>query len=294
MKKYTSFLLFIFVTITSFCQVTGHISDESLGIAFDIPADWFGQELEDVFLMSSLQEGGLMAMMFHPAQNVAQLQTEMKQGLSDASIYLMPVGQLQSNGTDRVEGQYSGMLEGQKVKGKAVALINPHGQGVVVLSLIEEHLYGSRTDDLVNEVANSIQFSQAARAAAYSSGDPDINAGTVRQDLANHKLTYMDSYSSNTPGGGGYEIRKEINLCPNGNFTAYDSSYMSTGSNPNFDPHSSNGTFRGTYEFVDYQGGVYLQLMLSDGHQENLEISYEGTKVFLDGGRYYRGDVECN
>ncbi|MEL7222977.1 MAG: hypothetical protein AAGJ93_16765, partial [Bacteroidota bacterium] len=280
MKKYTFLFFLVFTTISLFCQITGHVSDESLGVAFDVPPNWFGQELEDIFVMTSYEEAGLIAMMFHPASNTTALIEKMQQGLTDATINLMPVGELEAKGSNRVEGMYAGLLEGQNVKGKAVALVNPHGEGIVVLSLVDQSMHSSRTNELADWIANSISFSKPAQNNTnYTSNDPSFNARTVQQDLVNTKLVYRESYYSNTPGGGGYERSRTINLCPNGQFTFYNSSYLNLGDDPNYDPYTKSGNNSGTYQFINDTGGVYLELKFSDGDFYRMQVSYEGSKT---------------
>ncbi|MEL6836830.1 MAG: hypothetical protein AAFP77_27755 [Bacteroidota bacterium] len=42
-------------------------------------------------------------------------------------------------------------------------MINPHGQGIAIFSLINDNLYAARTDELANEVAASVSFSRRAK-----------------------------------------------------------------------------------------------------------------------------------
>lgn len=290
MRSY--FLLLALALATSLSgQYTGHVNDPTEGISFDIPANWAGQEMEDLFLMSSGEEPGLMALMFHPASSLAMLKEQMKQGLRDASVNLSLIGDLQNINAEQIAGNYQGFLEGQAVKGRAIALLNPHGKGLVVLSLINDHLYTKRTEELAGQVAASIRFAQPIQPPANTGGRV-LSAVQAQQDLANSKLKYLEAYYSDTPGGGGYERRKEINLCPGGVFTFYGSSYLNV-ANPDVDPYRKSGNGHGKYSFVEEGGKVYLELQYTDGHTVYLHVTYQGTKTFLDGGRYYVLEVDC-
>ncbi|MEL6972776.1 MAG: hypothetical protein AAFZ63_25170 [Bacteroidota bacterium] len=292
MKGPCFFFAMIFTSLL-FGQITGSVNYPEEGISFTIPQQWIGEELDEVFVMASNQEAGIIAMLFHPAKTKDKLIEQMQQGLHDELINLYPVGGISSTALNRVEGIYQGTLQGQAVKGKSVALINPHGQGIVIFSLINDNLYAARTDELANEVAASVSFSPSIATNSNLGLNPDFNAQQVRQYLANKHLKYVENYNSDTPGGGGYSINKEINLCPNGTFTFYGSSYLNV-SSPNHDPYLKAGQGHGTYEFIDDRGEVYLQLNYTDGHYESLQVTYEESRTFLNGARYYVLDeVEC-
>ncbi|MEM9931303.1 MAG: hypothetical protein AAF840_15920 [Bacteroidota bacterium] len=286
------FLLFSLLFFTTLqAQYTGEVNYEAEGVAFTIPPQWVGQEMEDVFVMGSEQEAGLMVLMFHEATTLAALKVEMQAGLQEASVSLMPVGAVEQVSTTKVAGHYRGTLEGQAVRGKAIALLNPYGQGLVVFSLIAEADYAKRTDQLADLVANSVRFSPTA-AGFNTSAYSGLTVEQVRQDLSGNQLYFNEYYGSRTAGGGGYEINKTINLCPNGTFTYYGDSYLSI-PDPDHDPYLSSGKGHGRYSFVKEEGKVYLQLKYIDGHITYLHVTYEDNKTHLDGGRYYVLEVEC-
>ncbi len=286
-------LLFLFALLAVHfgkAQLTGHVAYAEEGVSFDIPKNWVGQELEEAFLMASSKEAGLVILLFHPANTLEEQSSKMKHGLSDGAISLSLEGKLSNNGKDTVEGHYIGSLEGKSVKAKLIAMTNPYGLGVAVLSLINGNLYSKRTDELAQEIAKSIGFKQPSTKIS-AVGNQSKNTQAAQEELVGYKLTYMESYYSNTPGGGGYERKRIINLCPNGLFTFYGGSYLNF-PDPNWDPYQKNAKGHGTYEILEDDGDIYLQLNYNDGEYESLKCTYNDG-VYLNGGRYYRGDVEC-
>lgn len=281
------FLFSLMMAIPAVSQVSGDIIYQEYGISFTIPNQWVGQESEDIFVMASSKEAGLLILMFHPAKNQQELVEKMNKGLKDQLVNLSPVSSISKIGTNKVAGIYQGTLDGQNVKGKAIAMINPYGKGIVVFSLINETRYAQRTDELADLIANSVAFSMPNTKVAPVSK----YLQEAKKELMGYKLTYLESYYSNTPGGGGYERKRVINLCPNGLFTFYGGSYLNF-PDPNWDPMQENAKGHGSYEILEDSGNIYLQLNYNDGGYESLKCTYD-EGLYLNGGRYYRGDVEC-
>lgn len=93
-----------------FGQITGSVNYPEEGISFTIPQQWIGEELDEVFVMASNQEAGIIAMLFHPAKTTDKLIEQMQEGLHDELINLYPVGGISSTALNRVEGIYQGTL----------------------------------------------------------------------------------------------------------------------------------------------------------------------------------------
>ncbi|AXT51006.1 hypothetical protein D1818_09275 [Aquimarina sp. BL5] len=287
MKK--SIYIIMIISSSIYGQLTGRVEYKEEGVTFNIPTNWVGQEVEEVFIMGSQKEAGLVAITAHPVRNLKELQDNMQLGLQEGGVTLRLKNNLKKLSDTSVEGMYEGVIDNQKVQGNAIGLLNSYGKGIVIFSLISPDLFSNRTLQIGREVANSVRFNTPQPSNNSSNG---LNAAQVTKDLGGNKLIYSESYYSNTPGGGGYERSKEINLCPNGAFTYYGSSYLNF-TDPNFDPYRKNGQSHGTWKFIDQNGSVYLNLNYRNGSKENLLVRYKDDKTFLDGGRYYLGDVTC-
>jgi len=270
-------------------QLTGRVEYKEEGVTFDIPTNWVGQEVEEVFIMGSQKEAGLVAITAHPARNLKELRDNMQLGLQEGEVTLNLKNNLKKLSNTMIEGLYEGVIDNQQVKGNAIGVLNSYGEGVVVFSLISPELFSNRTLQIGKKVANSVTFNTPQLTNNVSNG---LTVAQVTQDLGGNKLIYQESYYSNTSGGGGYERSKEINLCPNGTFTYYGSSYLNF-TDPNFDPYRKNGQSHGSWKFINQNGNIYLNLNYTNGSKENLRVRYEDDKTFLDEGRYYLGDVTC-
>lgn len=263
-------------------QYTGKVNFNEEGISFVIPENWFGQEVDDYFLMRSKHEGGIIALVFHPYKNISELKLNMTAGLKEEGVSLSLVSDLSLN-NNQLSGTYEGTLNQQKVKGIAIGILNPYGQGIITFALTSPELYSERIVELGNQVTNSFIFDKNI-----------LTASKVTKHLSGYQLTYTKNYSSRTPGGGGYSRDKAINLCKNGTFTFFGSSSLAFG-DPNFDPYENSTKGHGTWKFIDENNRVYLSLSYLNNKFQKYHVTYKEKKLFLDGERYYCAyDAECN
>lgn len=286
-----NYLKIVFVMALNFniqAQLTGHINYTEYGISFNIPNNWIGQELEDMFVMGSNKEAGIIAMIFHPSKDINSLKESMQKGINEGGISLKPSGTISVLSNSKVEALYEGIVTNEKAKGIAIGLVNLSGSSVVLFALVSPDLYSSHILKIGREVGKSIKFSEPITTKNTQSGN--LTVAEVIQDLAGNKLTYLDNYHSNTLGGGGYQIEKEINLCPNGLFTFYGGSYLNF-PDPNYDPYQKNARGHGTWEFLEDAGKIFLQLNYNDGEYESFHITYKEGKTHLNGARYYLTDT---
>ena len=285
------FITLLAISFTTQGQLTGQVTYQEYGIAFDIPQNWVGQELEDLFVMGSSKEAGIVVMIFHPAKDLVELKKNMGKGINEGGITLKPSGAITVLNNLKIEALYEGIVNNEKAKGISIGMINPSGSGVVLFALVNPKLYSKRILEIGRQIGNSFKFSNPMANTNTTSGG--LTVQQVSQDLGGNKLTYLDSYYSNTSGGGGYQREKEINLCPNGLFTFFGGSYLNF-PDPNYDPYQKNTKGHGTWEFLEDSGKIYLQLNYNDGEYESFHVTYKDGKTHLNGGRYYISDVDCH
>ncbi len=274
-------------------QITGDVSFDKYGIAFTIPPNWVGQELQEAFVMASAQDAGIMVLVPHPARSMNELSSKIGEGLNHENVQLTLQGSVQQLNQHVVEGIYEGSVNFQAVKGHVFGMLNPLGSGVAVISLVSPELYSVFTRDIGIEVVNSLRFSQAV------ADEGALTAEQCKLDLGGNKLVYMDNYYSadRSPNqsevGGGYNLRKEINLCSSGYFTYHGNSFVAAGTQIHNAYESNRAQGHGTWQFIDQAGEVILLLSYHDGNSQTFTVEYAEDKTLLNGGRYYLDDVEC-
>lgn len=139
---------------------------------------------------------------------------------------------------------------------------------------------------LAVQLANSIHF--------YKPETPSV-VEEWKQTLQNSRLTYMDSYSSNSGSyggystGGGYSSEIQIHLCGQGYFKYKSSSSTSIDTGGAFGSSSDSGRGNGTWEVVaNAQGSATLRLNFNNGEVYEYTLDYQDKKTLLNGKRYFR------
>ena len=289
MKNYTFFqiLATIFLSISSLnAQQTGNISDPYLGISFDIPNGWVGQESGDLFVMGHNTIPGIIIMTMHNS-NVQQLTQEAQAGIQDAQsmIFLNLSGPIQTVQKNAVAGTFEGTVEGQAAKAYMIGMENKlGGSGISIVVLAGNTMFTDEHPKIAKQIMKSVRFTKP-------------QTDKVKKEwvdfLANTRVQYMDSNFSGSYVEGGvtgyYESNEKIDLCSQGYFNYYSSSLVSAG-NSNINAYSGGqGNGQGSWEITVGAGGTaYLSLHFHNGEVKEYELGWEDNKLYLNGTRYFR------
>ncbi|MFP2996228.1 hypothetical protein ABN763_09955 [Spongiivirga sp. MCCC 1A20706] len=289
-----SLILFFIMSNKLNAQQTGIVSYPEYGLQFSIPENWMGKEADDMYIMGSNIEAGRMVLFFSEAESQNQLIQQLKGGFHDQAVQLNLKGAL-NVGTEQITGMYEGLVSGQSIKAFLISKRSKEGKGLIIVSLIERALYGQKTIQLAKKVANSVQFFHPIQPA-----DPHKTSTAQCIERVNgNKLVWVDYYNSPDRSGngsglsGGYDLKKEINLCASSVFTYFGSSFVNVGSENAsvFQDHQAKG--HGNWKIVEGEKYPLLILTYHDGNVQQMAITMKDGKTFLDGERYYVVDGEC-
>lgn len=284
-----SILAFILLCSTSliFGQASGRIDYKQLGLSFEIPEGWLGQEAEMGYLIASNTIPGIILLLPHDqAYSLAQIKEQAEAGLNEANgTNLKLAGPLSDLGKGAIGGEFTGTLEWQPAKAFIIGMHNPHGLGITIIAITTTEQYNTNYAGYAKAVKNSIQFRKP---------ESKEDIGEWKDFMKNVKLTFMESYSSSSAGadgmtGGGYSMRKEIDLCGKGYFIYYGSSNISTGSDNSslYSNDKTNGN--GSWDvLVGLDGNPTLVLTFNNGETASFSLSYQDAKLYLNGTRYFR------
>ncbi len=139
-------LLFIFGIIhLANSQNSNHVSIEQLGISFDIPAGWQGQEFNGGLL---LQHSNIPGVIFISTHNYskAQLLQEAQNGMTDGQgTNLKLSGDVDQLSSTAIGGNYEGFLEGTSTRAYIIGVENPYqGLGVIILAATTPDVYSDQ------------------------------------------------------------------------------------------------------------------------------------------------------
>ncbi|MCB0630958.1 MAG: hypothetical protein R2824_29215 [Saprospiraceae bacterium] len=280
-------LLALLISTSLFGQATGKVEYKHLGVSFTIPDGWMGQEAEMGYLIASNNIPGLILLMPHDQPyTVEQLKTQAQAGLNEGNgTNLQMSGAISELTSNAVGAEFNGTLEWQPAKAYIIGMSNPHGYGLSIMAITTSDKYNDSYPGYAKAVMKSVQFSQP---------ESKEDIGEWKEWMKGVKLTYMESYSSISPGvdgmtGGGYSFSKEIDLCSAGYFIYYGSSNISTGSDNSSAYSNSKDSGNGSWDIrVGPDGNPVLVLSFNTGETASYTLTYKDKKLYLNGTRYFR------
>lgn len=277
MKKLTIIVLLCFGYGATFSQKK--IDYPNYGFSFEIPEGWSGQESEESYIMSHPNIPGFIVLTLHEAPDQRTLLSEAKAGLQDANgTNLKALETPQTYEKQGVACLYGGTIEWQQAKAYGIALLSPNGGGLTILAAVSEELFTNDHIQYAKNVAASVKFTRIEK--------PSVSE-EWKSNLSNVRLTYIDSYSSNTTGGGGYSQQTKIDLCAAGYFNYKDSDINAFGQHAGaYSQTKGGGTW--SLESGKSENNPILKLSFYDGTVYTFELSHEDNKLYLNGYRYFR------
>jgi len=249
---------------------------DELGIRFEVPAGWSGQESEAGYLLVSDRHPGFVLLSLHEHDDLDALRAEARQGIRDGMATVLSLqGELESLADNAVGGRFDGRLEFSPASAYIGAVVNPHGQGVTIIAATSPEAYGAVQRDTVQALLNSMRFSPPQV--------PPVAHGW-QQLLKGARLTWLESYGS----GGGYSQRREIDLCQDGSFVLSGSSSISLDVGGAFGSGSGRSSGTGQWSVIGSDSDARLRLRFDDGSEWTPTISDRDGQTFLENTRYFR------
>lgn len=280
--KTTTIILCIWFPVLGISQISGEVNYEKLGISFEIPKGWIGQESEDMLIMQSNKASGYLIMQAHEF-TMAQLKSEARKGIADGNGTALKLDGELDIGPNYVGGVFEGTIEWEPSRAYLVGVINKKGLGVMIMGATAPGQYSDTYKDLCYQIYDSFEFTEVDRTSEYNEW---------KEWLSDSRLTYMNSnYSTDySPGGisGGYSSTRKIDLCSKGYFSDYNYSDMSI-SGDNVSGYSTDeGEGSGSWELnMDAYGSFTLTLTYNSGEVQAYDLAYRDGKFFMNDTRYF-------
>ena len=295
MKSVPLFILLIITTIMSAQPLKNHVDFPELGVSFDIPSGWTGQQMEGFIIMGHQTIPGLIIVSDNKSQSSTELKNLAEQGIYDQGVSLQAASAFEIKEENRVEGMYQGIFDGAQVKCYAIGLINGLGSGMNILILTTPELFSEQHKQVANKLASSVKFFQAK----------ETNQTTEwKKYLVGRRLTYMSTSGGSDYSGGysGTSTKEHIDLCSNGQFYYYYNSHSSfnagdgAGDLAGFGYADAKDDNMGQYRIYSVGNTTYLELTFQNGNVSEYVVSTNSDQhTLLNGTRYFVVDNErCN
>lgn len=251
-------------------QAGTRVGAASLGVSFVIPDEWMGTipQGTEVFVMQSNTQPGMILVMGDEIGSMREAIGLLSEPLDiDGTNLLQPVGAPVVEDGELTQ-TYRVVVGGQELTGEAHAFVSPHGIGIAYVA-VGPVAQADSYRRLATELAGSTELTTPIAEPAGSRGSDGAWDAMVR----GYKLHYITSST-------GYSNEEEIDLCAEGSFAK-------TGGGG-----AIGGRVSGTWQ--DSGSGQWsisrgeLLLNYPNGQVESYEISLDGTKLLLNGYRYFR------
>ena len=251
-------------------QAGTRVGVASFGVSFVIPQDWMGSNPQgtEVFMMRSNTRAGLILVVGDQVDSVDDAVGLLNEPLDiDGTNFLRPVDEpVVLDG--EITQTYSATIQGQELTGEAHAFVTGEGIGLAYVAIgpVDQSDYYRA---LATELAESTELTTPVAEPTGAAGSD----GGWDQMLRGRKLHYIASST-------GYSNEEQIDLCMNGSFAS----------------RGGGGAIGGLVSGAWQDGGSGLwtitngELLLTYGNGEvaSYELSLDGTKLLLNGYRYFR------
>jgi hypothetical protein len=252
----------------------GEVDYPGLGISFRVPEGWEAQEGDGVIFFGSPTVKGLILMSIQELANEADLARSLEAGFSEDGITLFAEGEARIVRKGMARISYAGKVENEAAKGLGIALLNPHGDGLSLVALALEKVYGPQLEQALDSLAGSIVF----RSVPPAEG-PGIEHWT--KHLTQVRLTrIMPVPPDSTNGSARAEPEwMRIDLCAGWFSIARSGQAVDPGKTPQ----------EGSWQVLaGPRGKVILRLDHANGHRSEYHLDEQQGKIYLNGQRWFR------
>ena len=297
MRKAPVFLLIIILMFfmnspLSSAQNGNQVDYPQIGLSFKTPTGWVGQESNGVYVMGHNSIAGIIFIIPHTtSMTLNEMVTESTNGIKfDEGTAFSPVGNITTFDAHSMGGPFNGTFEYNAAKAYIIGMANPKGNGITIIAVTSSEAYNNETyKSLAFQVKSSVVFSKAQAGTTTNNAAATGTLKDWNYQLADTKLTFMESYYSGGDVGGGYNMKEEIHICKAGYFRYFDQSFVSAGNDNSSVYSGGNSKGDGTWKIIDRSGTFVLVLSFSDGSSKEFELAWgEDSKLFLNGYRFYR------
>lgn len=263
-------------------EYTGEVTLESAqhGVSFVLPAGWIGvlpPDGEYFVMRSQAFEAYILAGI--EQMTIAEARRKMSQPIDVGDgVVLHPRGQVRARGSV-LNAEYT--IDGSSIPlvGRVRAVVGDHGWGAYFIAASGPP-DAARLDVVIEGLSRSLTL-RAPRVASPPS--PAASRGPWLAELDGRKLSHFFTRS-------GYTEEDYFWLCPGGRFfRSFNSGGFGGGASGAF--KSGNG---GVWQVSGSLDGGELLLTYNDGSTARYRLTHEGTKLFLDGKRYFREAASCD
>ncbi len=252
----------------------GEVGDDMWGFKFVPPQGWVTQKNASGIIVGHNTIAGMIIVFPHTASSMQEMQGLMAQGIQDNGTSLNATGRIQQVSNNVVEEDYTGVVNGQQVKGQGYGALSPYKGGAFILAL-------STPDKLSNDLL------LAARQIATHMRFVQPSAGAGSSDLMQF---FADTWVTTTTNTSSY-----VTLYPDGTWSDRSESYYSGNFNDGGGANTGNWGAggqqqgRGRWSVRGNKDQGQIIVVTAEGQQNTYEYH-----VHIENGQKYYSEYYFN
>jgi hypothetical protein len=269
-------------------QETGKVNFE--GVTFTVPSNWKGVKQNDLYLMVSETEAGIILVTPAYFSSLDLLREELNRQQSDgSSVTLSRVKPIEKIGSNALGAEFAGNFNFETATMYVAGTITANKRGFLIYAGTSTEMYSNHYKELSIRIIESLRTTAVSAPAQRS-----VQTGNEWERFyANTRLTYIDSYYSSGYGGdisGGYSNKIVIDLCGQGYFNYRNDFELSGGSESSSFGSSDGQSGSGTWSISPKnESTATLILNFQNGKRIEYTMLYnENGATFLNGDRFYK------
>ena len=145
-------------------EVTG----PSWGFSFTLPKGWKQQATDQGAILGHDTIAGMILVLPHNLRTLDDVEGKMREGLEEEEGQLVLAGDIKSAGDSIRSGEYTGVYQGNEVKGHAVGTLSPYGGGAFLIAVATPDKFSSKLSGTVDAIAKSMRYRKPAASAVPS------------------------------------------------------------------------------------------------------------------------------
>ncbi|WP_370305988.1 hypothetical protein [Sinimarinibacterium flocculans] len=247
----------------------------ALGVEMTIPAGWIAQlpSGSEVMVVGSTRHQGFVVIGADELDDAGVREALRGPLPLGGGVTLLPVGEPERrDGTYAARFTVQGGQAGMQASGRAI--VGRHGYSAYLLAVYPEAEAGD-----LGQLLDSLTASVRLQAPAAGAATRAEGAGTLSPAVAGQKITRFYS-------GSGYSESETIHLCSNG---TYYRGFEAGGFTPGVASGAVASRNAGTWSTPPGQ----LVLRAPNGSTSTYSMRVEGSKLLLDGTRWFREPTAC-
>jgi len=185
------------------------ITDSNWGFKIYIPKEWKYQKTGSGLILGHNRIAGAIIVSPHMLNNMSEVRNNLLQGISSDTTNLSISGNLLTISSNILAGDYTGIMNGTRVKAKGFGTLSPYGGGVFIIAVSTPEKFSSDLVISAETLAKGIRYTKTNNsnlmqhfAGRWKTNTRNTETSAVLYSDGRFVMQYESSYSGNQGSWG--------------------------------------------------------------------------------------------